>query len=263
MQPNYQKVKPALYPLERCHPTDKRKLRKGKPQNLSINPIIDIKSCNFAKNLLFTCSQNSSYMKQFFFLFAIVVSVLFTACSSGGGGNSQELVSKITEAESAFTKNSSSAALDPSLAKTAIEAYEAYAKALPTDDKTPMYLFKSAEMHRSLRQYNEAIAIYDRIQKDYNSFEKAPHSLFLTGFTYENDLKDLEKAKTAYESFLKTYPEHELADDVQFSLSNLGKSPDDIIKAFTEKNPSANAKADTAKTVNEKNANTKGNSAKK
>lgn len=198
-------------------------------------------------------------MKQFFFLFAIVVSLLFAACNSSGG--SQDLASKITEAESAFAKNTGSSALDPNLAKTAIEAYEAYAKALPTDDKTPMYLFKSAEMHRSLRQYNEAIAIYDRIQKDYSSFEKAPHSLFLTGFTYENDLKDLEKAKTAYESFLKTYPEHELADDVQFSLSNLGKSPDDIIKAFTEKNPSANAKADTTKAAIEKNA--KGNSAKK
>ncbi|QQS28880.1 MAG: tetratricopeptide repeat protein [Sphingobacteriales bacterium] len=173
-------------------------------------------------------------MKKLLFLTAIV-GLLFSACSSGGSGSAADLSKKVTEAENAFAKNSSKI-LDPSLAKTAIEAYEAYATALPNDDKTPMYLFKSAEMHRSIREYDKAIAIYDEIQTKYKNFEKAPHSLFLTAFTYENDLKELDKAKAAYELFLSTYPEHELADDVQFSLANLGKSPDDIIKAFTSKN---------------------------
>ncbi len=59
--------------------------------------------------------------------------------------------------------------------------------------------------------------------------------MFLLGFSYENDLKQNDKAREVYELFLKNYKSHELADDVQFSLNNLGKSPEDIIKQF-EKN---------------------------
>jgi TolA-binding protein len=40
----------------------------------------------------------------------------------------------------------------------------------------------------------------------------------------------------AYEAFLKKYPNDDFADDAQFLLKNLGKSPEEIIKGF-EQNP--------------------------
>jgi len=124
---------------------------------------------------------------------------------------------------------------DKSKAQKLVDTYQVFTTKFPEDTSTANYLFKSAEVLRSLRKFNEAVGIYGTIVKDHDDFEKAPHSLFLQGFTYENDLKNNEEAKKCYESFVEKYPKHELADDVQFSLDNLGKSPEDIIKEFEKK----------------------------
>ncbi|OWY19073.1 hypothetical protein C7N43_30885 [Sphingobacteriales bacterium UPWRP_1] len=184
-------------------------------------------------------------MKQWVILPLLVLVVTFAACNSADSAK-KNMQKNIVSAESAFVKDGNVATFDPKVAQTALESYEAYAAAYPDDTLSAQYLFKAGEMYRSLRQFDKAIATYERILKDYNSYSKAPHSLFLMGFTYENDLKDQEKAKQKYEEFMKLYPNHELADDVQFSLANLGKSPDEIIKAFAEKNnlPQGGAKPD-------------------
>jgi TolA-binding protein len=82
---------------------------------------------------------------------------------------------------------------------------------------------------------NKAIQIFDRILNEYPKFQKIPHCLFLKGFIYENELKNLDKARQIYQEFLMKYPNHEFADDVQISLDNLGKSPEELIKEFQEK----------------------------
>ncbi|MFK7908080.1 MAG: tetratricopeptide repeat protein [Chitinophagales bacterium] len=123
-----------------------------------------------------------------------------------------------------------------------VRAYEAFAKKNVTDAQTPEYLFKAAEIQRSLKNYKKAIENYETIQAKHPDYAKTPHSMFLLGFIYENDLKDSDKAKALYEQFLERYPEHELADDVKFSLDNLGISPEDIIKGFEEKNKKEGAK---------------------
>ena len=61
-------------------------------------------------------------------------------------------------------------------------------------------------------------------------------------FCYENDLRQKDKAKTLYESFLTKYPNHELAKSVQFSLDNIDKSPEQIIKEFEAKQPKTDKK---------------------
>ena len=120
-----------------------------------------------------------------------------------------------------------------------VRAYETFAKKRADDAKTPEYLFKAAEIQRSLKNYKKAIQNYETIQTKYADYDKTPHSMFLLGFIYENDLKDNDKAKAMYEQFLEKYPEHELADDVKFSLDNLGISPEEIIKRFEEQNKDA------------------------
>lgn len=122
-----------------------------------------------------------------------------------------------------------------------VRAYEKFAKEKTDDAKTPEYLFKAAEIQRSLKNYKKAIENYETIQKDFPQYDKTPHSTFLLGFIYENDLKDNDKAKAMYEQFLEKYPEHELADDVKFSLDNLGITPEEIIKRFEESNKAKDA----------------------
>ena len=58
-------------------------------------------------------------------------------------------------------------------------------------------------------------------------------ALFMTGFVQENLLKNLDKAKTAYELFLQRYPnDPDFADDAQNCLKLLGKSPEEIFQQF-------------------------------
>ena len=45
-----------------------------------------------------------------------------------------------------------------------------------------------------------------------------------------------DQARLVYESFLKTYPNHELSETVELSIQQLGIPLDELIKQFEEKN---------------------------
>jgi hypothetical protein len=45
----------------------------------------------------------------------------------------------------------------------------------------------------------------------------------MSAFIYANDLKDLEKARARYASFLEAFPQHELVPSVQWELEHLGQ----------------------------------------
>ncbi len=142
------------------------------------------------------------------------------------------LTSKIGEIEGDLYKNITALDGRNKNAINVLSAYNTYAKNFPDDADAPKYLFKAGEIQRTLKRFDKAIASYKTICEKYPDYEKTPHSLFLLGFTYEEDMKNTDKAKGVYEDFLKKYPKHDLADDVQFSLNNLGKSAEEIIKGF-------------------------------
>ena len=117
-----------------------------------------------------------------------------------------------------------------------VNACEAYALAFPDKlETTPENLFKAAEVAKSIRTFPKSLSIYDWILEKYPNYEKAPTSLFLKGFIIENNLKDDEMAKSIYNEFLKNYPKHDLADDVEFLIENLGKTDKEILEMIESK----------------------------
>lgn len=176
-------------------------------------------------------------MQNILFTFSVMLLLTFTACQTGGSTTNNSpaaLLDSIQIAEDAL-KGDKSGNFDVAKAQTALSAYEKFIAASPKDAQTSEYLFKSAEIYRSLRQFDKAIAAYQKIITDFPNYDKTPHSLFLMGFCYENDLGQKDQAKPLYEEFLKKYPKHELAQSVQFSLSNIDKTPEQIIKEFEAK----------------------------
>jgi tetratricopeptide (TPR) repeat protein len=100
-------------------------------------------------------------------------------------------------------------------------------------------LMKAAGVAKNIGDFNKAIQLYRIVSDELQPAPaKASTALFMQGFVYENDLADLEKAKSIYQDFLKRYPKDEFADDAQQALKMLGKSPEDIIREFERKNPS-------------------------
>lgn len=117
-----------------------------------------------------------------------------------------------------------------------IDAYVAYAKAHPKDTASVNFLFKAGDIAMNMEMPGQAILYYDRVLVMDPDFRKAPESLFLKAFIYENQMGDLEQAKKFYELFLEKYPTHVLAKDAEASLKYLGKSPEELIKMFQEMN---------------------------
>lgn len=132
-------------------------------------------------------------------------------------------------------------------ADTLLQAYQAFVDQNPNDAQTPEYLFKMGEIYQFHQQYDKGIATYQTIIDKYPKYDKAPQAMFLMAFAYENYLKDTNKAKTAYEAFLQKYPTHQLAKDAQFSLDNLGKTPEEVMEMILKKNKNATADSAAAK----------------
>ncbi len=159
-------------------------------------------------------------------LFSLLV--LFTACKP----SEEKLMDNIQKAETALFGDNQNFKFDDALAREAVKAYGDFVKHYPKHEKAPEILLKSADLHRALKEHAVALELYQTIERDYQDFPKLPHVIFLQGFVYENEMAQLDKAKERYETFLSKYPDHELSEDVRFSLKNLGKTPEEIIREF-------------------------------
>jgi TolA-binding protein len=110
-----------------------------------------------------------------------------------------------------------------------------YANKYHDDSSTVVFLFKAANISMNINKAKLAIDLFDRILKDYSTFSKAADCLFLKAFVYDDKLKDYNKAREAYEAFLKKYPTHEFAESAKASINNLGKTSDQLIREFEAK----------------------------
>lgn len=143
---------------------------------------------------------------------------------------------KMVESIKSLEKEIGAAGTPPSDKIEALQtALIGYADAFPADSNSVKYLKKAGETARLLKNYDKAFEVFDKIIKEYPQSKEAAGAMFMKAFTLDNDLKKLDEAKAAYEAFLQKYPNDEFADDAQFLLNNLGKSPEEIIKGFEQK----------------------------
>jgi tetratricopeptide (TPR) repeat protein len=117
--------------------------------------------------------------------------------------------------------------------KTSEELAGLLEKANP--DKYVNLMLKAAGLAKTIQQPEKAIALYQMVMDKYPQHKKAPTALFMIGFVQENDLNQLDQAKTTYESFLAKYPnDPDFTDDAQNALKQLGKSPEELIREFEQ-----------------------------
>lgn len=156
----------------------------------------------------------------------IIFSVLIFGCTS----EKQKLINTISLKEKELIADSLQA-IDRKKAKEMIDLYKQFGEKYQTDSNANEFIFKAADIANGIGEYREAIAMYKQVSTQEN-FRKKAVALFLQGFIFENQLKDYFQARSIYEDFLKRYPDHALADDVNYSLQNLGKTPEELIKEF-------------------------------
>lgn len=158
----------------------------------------------------------------------LLISVLiFSSCDQ----REEKLRSAIADAEKQLFDSPEPGA-DTAKAGSMIKMYLSYVAAYPADTNSPDYLFRAADLSAKTNDIHSAIQLYEKLVQEYPENKHTPLAIFLQGFIYENQASDPMKAKPYYEKFLAAYPDHAMAADVAFSLENLGKSPEELIRQF-------------------------------
>lgn len=131
--------------------------------------------------------------------------------------------------------NDSTQQFNNEIASAFVDACEIHALILNKDSLSAEYLIDAATVARNLNQVPRVLDIFKWIYTIFPNHPKAADAMFLEGFTLDSDMKELEKARTAYQNFLSRYPNDEFSDDAKVLLQNLGKSDEEILSEL-EKN---------------------------
>jgi TolA-binding protein len=166
-------------------------------------------------------------------LFVVLSLLIIASCS-----NSREKDAKAIKDLEVTLKANSKGALDVVKSKELVDAYIKFAKDFPKDSSSANYLFKAATLSINIENPKLSVELFDQIMKDYPTYSKFADCMFLKAFVYDNNLKDIKKARIAYEAFLKKYPTHAWAKDVPGLIEMLGKTSEQISDELKEKQKS-------------------------
>ncbi|MGB3546087.1 MAG: hypothetical protein WBA17_03885 [Saprospiraceae bacterium] len=125
--------------------------------------------------------------------------------------------------------------LDNEKAALYLTAVDAVISRQPDYPNNPALAYRAAEVARATGDFSKGIAYYDYVENSSQPFDQRPMALFMRAFTYDENVKDLEKARRDYEAFIAKYPDHDFADDAALLLKNLGRSEEDILREYEEK----------------------------
>jgi outer membrane protein assembly factor BamD (BamD/ComL family) len=160
--------------------------------------------------------------------------ILVLAMLTGCGPSREKSVKTITSLETRLFSPSSSG-FDKVKADSLLSAYESFMKHFPKDSLTMKITFKAANLNMNMGEGTKAIGLFDQFIEKYPDNPKAPVSMFFKGYIYENQIKNLDKAKEIYLQFIEKYPDNEFTKDARIALQNLGKSPEVMVQEFEER----------------------------
>ncbi len=178
-------------------------------------------------------------------LFILGLSLVFASCQNNNGENQDtneeaylsikkmnidELSAEIKKREKALNEDTITS--DGSLAAELKEVYVVYANRFSNHENAADYLFKAGELSMGLNHTSDALKYFEKVYKEFPDYDKRPYALFLRAFVLENQVQEYSQAAVLYEMFIEKFPNHAMADDAEYSLKNLGKSPEELIREF-------------------------------
>lgn len=167
-------------------------------------------------------------MNKSYLLLLIPAAVIF-ACKSP----KEKLAEEIHTAEKNLFADSAQS-MNNATAQKVVDFYTTFANKFPGDSLAPEYLFKAGDVSSGMSAYTRSLGYFNELRTKYPDHPKASTSLFLMGFINENSLNDTAAARRYYTEFLEKYPNHEMAQSAAFSLQNMGKSADELVKMFQQ-----------------------------
>lgn len=160
----------------------------------------------------------------------LTTSVFFVSCSS----KRDKAQSKIDSLEKDV--NAQAATPDTAKLNDLISQYTAFVDNFPKDSLAPLYLYRSIRVKMSMNDGHGSMKLIDKYINEYTNTTSYPEVVFLKAYVYENLLSNYGRASEIYRDFIHTFPDHELQDDAQVAIQNMGKSPEELIKEFEARN---------------------------
>jgi TolA-binding protein len=119
----------------------------------------------------------------------------------------------------------------------AIVKFQEVVQDYPKSELADSALFEMAKIYQgqviknlaSLESLRKSVETYGIIVKKYPDSKLAESSLFMAAFILANELHEYPRAEKLYKLYIKKYPNGDLLDDAKVELSNLGKSPEEIL----------------------------------
>lgn len=111
-----------------------------------------------------------------------------------------------------------------------VELYDEYIDNFPDEEETYTYMELKAKYLSANNKQEEALEAYDLLIAKYPDDSRAAEAVFMQAFILENYLLNKVRAQEKYSDFLKHYPNHELADDAQFSIQNLSLTDAELLE---------------------------------
>ena len=111
----------------------------------------------------------------------------------------------------------------------AIASYEKLIKDYPDSPNCAEAMYRAGLVYTNgMQNFETAINTFSTVIDTFPQSPFAAHSQFMIGFIYANSLSDTVNAKVAYEAFLSKYPDNDLVPSVEWELQYLGKDINDI-----------------------------------
>ncbi|MDT8412887.1 MAG: hypothetical protein RQ875_10515 [Vicingaceae bacterium] len=122
------------------------------------------------------------------------------------------------------------------VAEKLLLAYEDFLRHHSFESISKEYQFRAGELARAINKPHLAIKHLNGLLERDPDHERAPLALFYKATIVGDMLNEDENAKMFYQEFIDKYPDHPLAESAKESIKLQGKSLDEIVKGFEEKN---------------------------
>lgn len=181
-------------------------------------------------------------MKKYFYLLLLIV--LFGACNSNKEsstfGAKEKERTKIVPVEHLVDSLYKNKVIDVFHMSEFVTLAKQFAENYPEDEMAPHYLFKAGVLSMAMaeaannkteivRFAQDAIHVFNNIQKVYPDFENVKLCMYNRGVVYDNILHDYRSAEIEFRDYIHKYPNDANTEWlIEYVDKHLGKTPDEL-----------------------------------
>ncbi len=129
--------------------------------------------------------------------------------------------------------------MDRNVGLRLLKAYQDYYNQHPNDSLGMSCLFEASRVADAMGKYQKAVDLLVNYHDGIENINKKAESAYMVAFIYDAHMHDSKKAIEFYNRVIELYPDSPWAEQAKGALHLVGKSDEELLKFFQEKNKAA------------------------